>query len=158
MYAVHCVLLREADEGQSLVGTVGKLLFHHEGGGELIAQVEPPALDEAVHAGPQRNGFHQGGYNDVEKGVFEVNVPGVLLRQVGVDGRQVDLLLDKGLIVGPVGHQVRGDLVEGVLLPEPPPVPPIAPAAFGVVHCDSSLHYIHKLYCYSTFPAIFPDF
>ena len=128
------VVLPAVQESQRLGALVGELLFHHERGGHLVALVEIAVDDEAVQLGPLGDGAQQRRHHQVEHGVGEVRLRFVLLRQIGVDGRQVDALGDIRLVVAAVGIDDAGDEVQGIQLPQQPAVPPIAPPSLIGLH------------------------
>ena len=128
------VVLPAVQESQRLGALVGELLFHHEGGGHLVALIEVAVDDEAVQLGPQGDGLEQGGHHQVEHGVGEVRLRLVFPGQVCVHGRQVHLDGDIRLVVAAVGIDDAGDEVERIQLPQQAAIPAVAPALLLCFH------------------------
>ena len=126
VYLVDVVPLAELPEPQRLVGVVLKALFHGKAYGKVIALVYPAAGDEAVHLGPQGDGAHQRRNKCVQVGILKLGVALCLFRKVGVKVGQVYPLLNKGLVIRPVGVYEGQYAVHGVKVPEPHAVPAVA--------------------------------
>ena len=76
-----------------------------------------------------------GSGNDMEKGIFILCEAFVLLFKVCIDGTQVNIHADKRLIISPVGHQGRHDVIHRRDILEPTGVRAVSPFSF----CHSAL-------------------
>ena len=137
MHVLQGEFVLAVEEGQRLGALVGELLFHHEGGGHLVALVEIAVHDEAVQLRPQGDGLDEGGHHDVEHGVGELGLGLVDLGQILVHGRQIHPQGDVRLVVAAVGIENAGDKVQGIQLPQQAAVPPVAPTLFLFIHIFS---------------------
>ena len=143
MDGVDGVVAGGVQHGQSLGPLVGKLLFHHEGRRHLIALEEVAVDDEAVHLGPQGDGFHQGRQHQVEIGIGKVLLRLVPAGHIGLHRGQVDALGDVCLVVAAVGVNNAGDEVQGIQFPQQPAVTAVAPPSFLCFHWFLLFFYSH---------------
>ena len=146
MEGIQRGLRAELLEGQRLLAVVVELLLHHEGQGQLVALVEPHALNEVVHLRAQRHGLDQRAGYAVEDGVavrmIEIRI---LPLQKRVQRRQVDGLLDEGLVVRPVRVKIGHEAVHGISIPHQRRVKAIPDPLFLLLHCISSFLRFHSI-------------
>ena len=163
MHILQAEILPAVQEGQSLGALVGELLFHHEGGGYLVALVEIAVDNEAVQLRPQGDGFKEGRHHNVKHGVGKLRLRLVALCQVFVHGRQIHPQRDVGLIVAAVGIDDAGDKMQRIQFPQQPSIFAVAPALFLFFHFFSCcfIFRLIKIYShyneeYSKSQAVFP--
>ena len=133
MDRVDGVVAGGVQHGQGLGSLVGKLFFHHEGGRHLVALEEVAVDNEAVHLGPQGDGFHQCRQHQVEIGIGKVRFRLVAAGDILLHRRQVDAFGNVRLVVAAVGVNNAGDEVQGIQFPQPA-VTAVAPPSFLFLH------------------------
>ena len=134
---VHCVdgrLRPPLQKRQRLGAVVGKLLLHDEAGGQIVALIEPVALNKAIHLRAQRDGAHQRGHDGVHQRVPVLRAPRVLLREEGVHRRQINLLGDDGFVVGAMRIEIWNEEMERIVITNHPGVPSISPLPLFICH------------------------
>ena len=134
MHRVDGVVAGGVQHGQGLGPLVGKLLFHHEGRRHFVALEEVAIDDEAVHLGPQGDGFHQCRQHQVEIGIGKVLLRLIAAGHILLHRGQVDALGDVCLVVAAVGIDNAGDEVQRIQFPQQPAVPAVAPPSFLCFH------------------------
>ena len=100
--------------------------------------------NEAVHFRPQDKGLADGGADQMKIGIFIFGPAGVLFGQIGVQGAQINLQIDVGFVVSPIGVEVGRELRHARQLPQPPAVLPVAAPCFPFFQV-SSLQFVKLL-------------
>ena len=128
--------------GHGFRALVGELPFHIEGNLDFLALVKTVACNEVIHLGTQVDGFCRGGRYEMEPGVLEFRILGILFGQVLVHFGEVHNLSQNGLVDGAVAKEVGHHHVDGVQSAYVPAVPAVSPAFLSPLHRFRYLRFI----------------
>ena len=114
---------------------VTELLLDGEAHGDVIALIHFPIADEPIHPGPKYKSLANGGGNDVEEGILVLRIhPLILFVHIGLQGGEIHIQVDEGLVVCPVRHDAGHDPVHRRDILQPDGIRPVSPFLLCLRH------------------------